>query len=181
MNTQRTSNQPEVGRWLAGILDGFDFTARLGGGTLAQAIQQNHAEQIQERSVTEQRGAISEFRPNSPAYAARKLEEFGSSLVNVRTGAMLSNESLEGRLDVNGTELVHRYGTGRPGDPNRGRRSRPRGRAGSLEKTQTEPTDVAKANWAAGDGRGFFELDHEIKRRNIELVGEALVAYVRAR
>ena len=182
MSVRSFSNEAEVLAWLTTGVTSFDFNAPVpGGGTLAQAIQANHAQQIQERSLGEQRGPLLPFKKNDPVYAARKLEEFGSDLVNYRTGAMLSKESLEGQITVNGTEMVHVYGTGQPGDPEQGRKAKPTRPGRKDRKTKAEPTDIQKANWAAELGREFFGLDDQMKVRNAELVGEALAEHLRNR
>jgi hypothetical protein len=181
MNVRSFSNETEVLAWLHGGVAGFDFNSSCGGKPLAQAIQENHVQQIQERSLGEQRGPMLPFKENDPVYAERKAEEYGSDLINYRTGAMLSKESLEGQLQVNGTEMTHLYGTGQPGDPEQGRRSKPTRPGRKPRKTKAEPTDIQKANWAEEQGRGFFGLDDQIKDRNGELVGEALAEHLRNR
>jgi hypothetical protein len=190
MNTRSFSNQAEVGAWLiAAATDfGFNTPATPGGKKLGDAIVDNHVAMITARSLDEQRGAQGDWPKNQEPYATIKREEFGSNLVNVRTGEMLSAESLHGAPTITDKEVTHVYGTGRPGETPE---PRPRGVGGvgkrkrqgpaKFRKTRPEPTDIQKAAWAAEQGRGFFELDDKIKAANVEIVGEALAEHLRSR
>lgn len=187
--TRTFSNQDEVGAWLiAGVTDfGFN-TPSAGGKKLGDAIVDNHVAMITARSLDEQRGAEGDWPKNHEPYATVKREEFGSLLINVRTGEMLSSESLHGQANIDDKQVTHVYGTGRPGETPE---PRPRGigRRGKVKlqgpakfkKTRPEPTDIAKAAWAEQQGRGFFELDERIKDANAEIVGDALAEHLRNR
>jgi hypothetical protein len=180
MNTRTFSNQAEVGAWLINSVADFGFNSPgPSGKKLGDAIVDNHVQQIKERSYGEQRGAGADWPKNDPEYTERKARDGLSTLVNVATGQMLDDESLRGQVQIGDRELVHVYGTGRPGEPKEPKapkkpRKKPR-------KTRPEPTDIAKAGWAAEKGRGFFELDEQIKERNADLVGDALADHLRSR
>jgi hypothetical protein len=190
MNVHSFGNEDEVLAWLSSGIESFDMNSPCGGRRLADAIHENQAKQIQERSLGEQRGAILPFRPNTSKYAQWKLDKFGTDLINVQTGGMLSEESIQGELIVNGKELQHVYGTGKPGEskikleepkPKKPGKRRRKARKGKRKEAgeRRQPTDREKAAWAAEDGRSFFELDDQIKDRNTELASESLEEHLR--
>jgi hypothetical protein len=184
MNQRTFGNDAEIAAWLIDGVTSFDLNspAGPGGKPLADALVDNHVAMISARSLEEQRGPDGSWPANQEPYATIKREEFGSTQVNVRTGEMLSTESLEGQHYVQADTLVHVYGTGRPGEPAEPRpRPTKRGKPRKPRAVRAEPTDIQKAQWAEEAGRGFFGLDDQIKDRNAEIVSDALAEHLRGR
>ena len=180
MNTHSTSNADEVTAWLIGGVASFGFHAPLNGKPLGDAIVDNHVQQIQQRSIGEQRGANTPWPALDPDYETRKQAMYGQRPIGVASGQMLSEESLHGEPTITDRVVTHKYGTGRAGDPPPEREGKRRGRR-RIGPRPEPPTDRKKLEWFEEKGRPVFDLDDQIRSRNADLVADALAQHLRNR
>ena len=148
------SNQSENDAALDALCN-WDFTVTGQDQALGRELATHVVAQgIADRSMRSEAPDGSMWMANAPLYRAWKKSHYGFDQPNVRTGQMLSLESLVGDTTV-GPELVEmRYGTGRPPVA-----------AATLgaEMTQGDKdiTDIEKAFFCSAE-RPFYGLDDEI-------------------
>jgi len=148
-----SSNIDDLARWERELIDTWDFTVAGESQSLGRDMVGAVAEGINERTVADQKDATGgDLTPNEARYAARKAREWGSHQPLIRSGQMLSLESLIGEVEVEPHQITMRYGTGRPA-------TRVSGPGGKLR--DDEPTDREKAGWNSEE-RPFYALDEAI-------------------
>lgn len=145
-----TSNLDDLEQWENGAIGGWDF------GTIADDIASEVAAGIRERAF--ERGLDVDGQPlkdNEPRYAAAKARKFGSTQPLVRTGQLLSIESLKGEIEAGADSITMTYGENEAGE-------------------EGGATDRQKAGWVSGD-RPFYALDDSIiDERIMPIVGDSL-------
>lgn len=150
MADQTDSNFLEFEAAFRELMDGFSFQIPGKDQSLGRDLAGIAAQGIVDRSVTEQAGPnFQGWRANDPKYTARKQKEFGVDLIGVRTGQMLSLESVMGQTTVGDDEVEMKYGTNTPAS---------RSSTGMGKLKADEPTDTQKAGWFTDGGREFYEL-----------------------
>lgn len=167
----------------------MNFDHSVGNMSLGKRMAEKTAEMIQSRSIQLQKGATQQWDPNKEPYKSWKERKYNVfDLAGVRTGQMLSQESLRGETTVHPTEVEMVYGTGDP----------PKSSAtGHITDQDKKVTDRQKAEWftdgrsgtrgrnakgqftagpASGSvpGRPFYELDDDIADEVFKIVDEAL-------
>jgi hypothetical protein len=161
------SNADQVAAALGALVGSFDFTRPGKDQSLGRDLARTVARGIQRRSVP---GATapdgSSWAANEPEYARRKRAKYAADQPGIRTGQMLSLESLVGETTVAPDSVEMRYGTGEP----------PRRAANGAELTKGDAatTDRAKAGYFTDSGRPFYGLDAEIAGECRALAAEAL-------
>jgi hypothetical protein len=130
----------------------FGFHTRPhGGSTVGEELVANTAEGIHERSLYQQHGGDrtpGQWPRNRGRYAIEKAKDVGHNIVNVYTGEMVSQDEIAGEVTMTSTMIVMRAGSG--------------------------PEVVARAWYAHEQGRGYYELDNEIRQSNIGIEGHDL-------
>lgn len=165
------SNAEEVDAWLEQAIDSFDFTRPGAEGSLGRDLAVAAAEGMIERGTVDHKAPDGgAWAPNEPTYAKYKSKRYSAEQPNVRTGQMLSLQSMLGDVRV-GPELVTiAYGTGQP----------PASSFNGAELTEGDKaiTDVEKAYFASRTRR-FYGLDEEINERLQGVAGEALAKAIK--
>lgn len=151
------------------LVDGFNFSTVLEDKTLGEDLAGIVAQGISDRSLVQQSGADSAWPDNAEPYKTWKAAKYGAYQPNVRTGQMLSIDSLLGGTVVSTHDVSMRYGTGQPPD-----RSITGGRFD--EKTDGSITDIEKAYFCS-QTRPFYELDEKICDYVINRVTDAADEY----
>jgi len=162
------SNIDSISRWLDECIDeiGWDLPAGP-ASTIGEAAMDVIVDGIQARARVQQ-GDDVEWPDNSPTYADEKFETYGATEVNVRTGQMLSRESLKGQATIDKETVEWGYGTGTVS-------------VKAKTKQDREVTDIEKAYFAHhGQSRKrierpFFSLD-DVDADNVVLVVESGIA-----
>lgn len=147
------SNIDEVESWEKDLIDSFDFTRPGEDQSLGRDMAADVATGIIDRTTAEQRDATgSPLKPNEPKYAKRKAEKYGAHQPLVRTGQLLSLQSVKGEVTVSPDEIVMRYGTGDAPS---------RSSTGYISDADRAVTDRQKAEWNS-DERPFYAMDDAI-------------------
>src|SRR5262249_31679475 len=123
------------------------------------------------------RGSTVSWPDNAPGYAQWKAKKYGVfDQPNIRTGQMLSQQSLIGRTQVEADQITMVYGTGMAAN---------RSATGQgFDSRRDDATDVEKARFAhEGQSRRkvqrpFYELDETISQAVKEEIAEALQDYL---
>jgi len=138
---------------LEGLIDKFDFTRQGHGESLGKEAAAHVADGIRDRSVKEQGGPDGAWPANEPKYTARKNQLYNTTLIGFRTGQMLSQPSLLGRVDVTPHLVEIHYGTGKaPSDSMHG----------YISDQDKLVTDTEKAGYFTDLKGAFFVLDTTI-------------------
>jgi hypothetical protein len=110
-----SSNLDEVVRQIDALVHTLDFDHSVGNMSLGKRMAEKTAEMIQSRSIQFQKGAEKQWEPNKEPYKTWKERKYNVfDLAGVRTGQMLSQESLRGETTIHPTEVEMVYGTGEP-------------------------------------------------------------------
>lgn len=161
-----TSNADEAHAWLDRVVDSFDFARPGVEGSLGRDLAVAAAEGMVERSIVDQTERTgSPFLANEPIYARWKAAKYDAHQPNVRTGQMLSLQSMLGDVDISPEDVALRYGTGQPPA------SAFSGVA--LSESDRSITDIEKAFFASED-RPFYGLDDSIDETLQAVAQEAL-------
>ena len=151
------------------LIDAFDFTSPGKDASLGKDLAVAVANGIVERTTVDQLGSSgSPLKALSTAYKARKVKDHGVGLIGVRTGQMLSLESVLGDVTITADEVTLAYGTGEA----------PTKFATHGDLKPNEPTDREKADWFGSGGREFYAIDEAIAEAAAELAREALQDYL---
>lgn len=172
MNLHMTSNAADIVRQLDGVADSLDFDHSVGNMSLGKRMAEATADAIEVRSVVYQKGATAQWEPNKSPYREWKEEKYNVyALAGVRTGQMLSLESLRGETTVTAREVEMVYGTD----------TAPTHSASSsyFSDADGKVTDRQKAGWFTEGGRyqaarPFYELDEDIAAAVFGIVSEAV-------
>jgi hypothetical protein len=181
-----TTNVDEVNAWTVGLFDTFGFTSTYEGKALGNVLAETTAEGIRERSIERQcdgsgtpwpvnsdgDGSLSSRNATSvhgQGYRSRKRRLYGTDLTNVRTGQMLSIQSLMAKVVVTQYLVEIHYGTGEPPTSSS---------TGYIEDADKRISDDDKAFYAHEQGRKFFELDADICDANFAAFSKALGAHM---
>jgi hypothetical protein len=149
----------------------FGFTTTYEGKALGEILKEGNAEGIAIRSANEQKGGEGPpWKENSEPYRSDKFRRYGVTDTNYRTRQMLSIQSLEGTTTITKDLVTIAYGTGQAPTS---------GATGYIDPKADDATDVEKAGWAEEQGRGFFQLDENIKQHNFEDFSKALGEHMR--
>lgn len=149
----------------------LDFDHSVGNMSLGKRMAEKTAEAIQVRSISFQKGADVQWDPNKEPYKSDKAKKYNVfDLAGVRTGQMLSQESLRGDTTVHPTEVEMVYGTDQ---------APTRSSTGHITAQDMKVTDRQKAKWFTEGGkdqpeRPFYELDQDIADQVFAVVDEAL-------
>lgn len=167
----------ELDRNVMTLIGNLDFTASVGNMSLGKRMAEKTAEMIQARSIGFQKGAAQQWEPNKEPYKSDKARKYNVfDLAGVRTGQMLSQESLRGETTVTATEVEMAYGTGEAPTSSS---------TGHIEDADMKVTDRQKAGWFTEGGknqpeRPFYELDQDIADEVFAVVVEAVEKMLRA-
>lgn len=170
-----TSNADQVLAELLEVVHSFGFDATIEGKTLGHDCAGIVADRIAARSIDRESGADGAWDPNSDhppgkGYRSWKARRYGVDKPNIRTGQMLSVESLLGQTTVTTHEVQMLYGTGRA----------PTGSAtgqGFDPETDGAITDIEKAFFCS-QSRPFYQLDDEISDAVFARVEECCKQYL---
>ncbi len=165
-----TSNVDAVLADLRAIVHGFDFETVIEDKTLGEDLAGIIADGIAARSIDEERGAEQSWDANESKYADWKEKKYNVRKPNIRTGQMLSIESLLGGTIVTTHEVQMLYGLGEA--PTRSSAS-----DYFDPKTDGSITDIEKAYFCSAS-RPFYELDDTIANAVFDRIGEALTQYL---
>ncbi|WP_422932029.1 hypothetical protein [Singulisphaera sp. PoT] len=161
-----SSNIDEIGQWLRDLVATVDFTMPGQNASLGKDMADAVALGIQERSVPDAKSADGgTWAANASKYADYKRRRYKTDQPGLRSGQMLSLQSLLGVPQVSPDEVVMQYGIGQA--PQRAATGVP------LTKSDQEITDIEKAYFFSKD-RPFYELDEDIADECVKLAGEAL-------
>lgn len=151
------------------LMEGFDLTIPGKDQSLGRDLAGLAAQGIIDRSINEQTDAnFQSWRQLERTYKARKLKKFGVDLIGVRSGQMLSLESVMGDTEVSANDVTMRYGTG----------TAPTSSSSGGELDDDEPTDTQKAEWFTEGGREFYEIDSVDAEAIYDEVAKALEDYL---
>lgn len=144
----QNSNAAHVQAWLEHWLAGVNFTRPGADQSLGRDIALKVVDRIATRGTVDKSGADGEWPKNAPAYAAYKAKRYGiTDAPNIRTGQMLSQQSLYGRTRIEEKEITMVYGVNAPPDRT--------GTGVPLSESDKQVTDVEKAYFAhSGSGTG---------------------------
>jgi hypothetical protein len=165
-----TSNVDAVLADLKAIVHGFDFERVVEDKTLGEDLAGIIADGIAARSIDEERGATVGWDANAPDYADWKEKKYNVRKPNVRTGQMLSIQSLLGMTTVSTHEVQMLYGLGEA--PTRSSAS-----DYFNPKTDGSITDIEKAYFCSAT-RPFYELDDTIANAVFDRIEQALTQYL---
>jgi hypothetical protein len=160
------SNLGEIDAWMKQLVDSFNFQRPGKDQSLGRDIAGAIANGIRDRSVPDAMGPDGDkWDDNEESYAAEKRQKYDADQPNVRTGQMLSLQSLMGRTTVEPELVEMRYGVDEP----------PSSAFNGTELTEGDKavTDIQKAEWCSVT-RPFYALDEEIKAAARAEAGEAL-------
>lgn len=171
------SNIDEVGRWLDETIAEFGFETETGSGPLGLVAARLIAEDIASSAVDVQAEADgTEFPDNEDRYARFKAEKYGRTgkSYGLRTGQMLSVESLMGEVVVSTETVVMNYGTGKPPTTSK---------TGYLTAADTSITDVEKAFYIRRSGKpiDFYQVGPFADEAVKEATADALERHLRRR
>ena len=165
----------EVVQALADWVDEIDFTRKGKEESLGRDCADLIVEEIQTAGLTEHSGADEYWLANEPRYAAWKARKYGLGLdnaPNVRTGQMLSQNSLYGQTTIGPKEVLLRYGTGDPPD----RSYTPNGYLSDADK---KVTDIQKAEWAhTAHMRPFYAISDVASQAVVAECEDFVIAHV---
>jgi hypothetical protein len=164
-------NVDEVFDDIKELIDGFSFTTTVEGKSLGKDCAGIIAKEIVVRSIEEQRGESGAWYEIGEKYAEEKFKKYGVRMIGVRTGQMLSLESLLGSVSITTTDVQMLYGTGQPPTESKSP-------TGYLSKADKEITDIEKAYFFSKD-RPFYELDDLISDRVYARIETVLEDYIR--
>jgi hypothetical protein len=167
-----TSNIDEVERLLEQLVAGFNFLTPGKDESLGKDLAGVAVSGIVDRSTTEQVGPDGQaWADTEPAYTRAKIKYYGTDLIGVRTGQMLSEQSVMGETTITADEVTIKYGTGNPptGTGAKGVAPKP---------SDLAVTDREKAGYFEAGGRRFFGLDTEIGDQLGDHAGGALKDYL---
>ena len=158
------SNIDAVSQRIASLIDSYNFTRKGGDKSLGHDMAVAVANRIRERSVPD---ALSpsgdEWPANEPKYADRKRNKYDADQPNLRTGQMLSLESLLGKVTVTPEKILMQYGTGTAPSA--------AGNGTTLTTGDSSITDIEKAYFCSKT-RPFYALDEEAKKAAAEIAAE---------
>lgn len=122
----------------------------------ADAIVGAVVDGIRERTIDRKLDASGEpLKANERRYAEAKAKKYGSTQPLVRTGQLLSDESLKGDVEATTKKVTLTYGTGESGKDG-------------------DATDRQKAEWNS-EARPFYALDDSlVDERVMPIIGESL-------
>lgn len=170
------SNIDDVGKWLDATIEEFGFQSETGSGPLGRVAARLVAEDIADSAVTVNASADgTEFPDNEAKYAAYKAKRYGRTgkSYGLRTGQMLSVESLMGSVAVSTDSVKMEYGTGKPPSASK---------TGYLTEADTSITDIEKA-WFMTRGGGkaidFYQLGPHAEAEIAEASADALERHLR--
>jgi hypothetical protein len=177
------SNAEEIGRRLVEQIRSFGFRTTHEGKALGELIVDNIIDGIQVRSTETQSAPstgpwpVNSDNPPGQGYRSRKRRQYGTDLTNIRTGQMLSADSLRGKTTIEDRLVKMEYGTNlvMEGSALSDRRTSTKTSVGDF---RYDVTDVDKATYANEQHRSFFELDQEIMDANFQRVNDALAAHL---
>lgn len=173
-----SSNIDSVGAWLDDVVDGFGFDAAGAEGTFGDEAARAVADDIHTSAEdVQQEPPGKEFPDNEDKYAAAKAKKYGRTgkSFGLRTGQMLSIESLLGDVAVKHDEVVMQYGTGKPPSSSK---------SGYLSDEDRSITDVEKARYMTRDGAktiDFYQLGPYAEKAVAEIGADALERYLKGR
>ena len=160
-----TSNADQVNTWVQQVITSFNFDLTLEATSMGENCAHLVADGIMARSA-QGRGADGEWPPNREPYRSWKHRKYGVDMPNIRTGQMLSLESLLGTVSITTSEVGMEYGTATA--PTRSSAS-----SYFNPKTDGAVTDRQKAGFNS-DKRPFYELDAQIADEVFQFVSETL-------
>lgn len=175
-----TSNVNEVNAWLKKVVAGFNFDLTVESESLGKDCANIIAEEIAVRSA-DGRGADGYWpeNTNTPSpqlgglgYRDWKQLKYGVGKPNIRTGQMISIESLLGTVTVTTDAVTMLYGTGDPPT---------RSAASSYFNPRTDGaiTDIEKAYFCSvAYARPFYELDDDMASIVFRHIEETLAEYL---
>lgn len=153
-------NVDEVYNDIKSIVDGFSFTTQVEDKSLALDAAGVLADGIIARSIDEQKAADAAWDALNAKYKTWKVNKYGVELIGVKTGGMLSLDSVLGDIQITPELVTILYGKGTP------------------DRDDPSITDIEKAFFFS-ERRPFFELDDAITDRIFELIEKRLEEYLR--
>lgn len=162
-------NVDQVFNDIKAVIDGFNFATQVEDKTLGLDCAGIVADEIIHRSIDEQRGEAGAWYEIDERYAASKLKNYGTNLIGVRTGQMLSLESMLGTVNVSTSEVQMLYGTGKPPTTS--------SVTGYITTADKEISDIEKAYFFSKD-RPFYELDDLISDKVYARIEHCLEEYI---
>jgi hypothetical protein len=156
---------------LANLIETFNFTRPGKDESMGKDAAHKIAVGIFTRSREEQGGPEGPWPENDPDYTDWKWNKYHVELIGVRTGQMLSLESLLGKVDVAPTTVEIYYGTGQA----------PTGSMSSsyISQADTSITDIEKAWFFTRMKGSFYELDDKIANDVKQYFSDELSEFIR--
>jgi hypothetical protein len=147
------SNLDDIDRWLNEAIASVDFTRPGSEGSLGEDIAHIIAQGIIDRTVAEQKTSDgSPLKENEPKYRARKLKKYGVEQPLLRTGQMLSLQSVLGETSISADSIEMKYGTGEAPQSSS---------TGYISDQDKAVTDREKAEHTSAE-RPFYGMDDAI-------------------
>lgn len=165
-----TSNAKQVVDDLRRLILSFGFDKTIEGRSIGQDCVGVVADGIAARSIDAQGSPDGSWPANEPKYKEWKRDKYGSDLVGVRTGQMLSIESLKGGSIITTHDVEMQYGTGLP--PTRSYAS-----AYFDPRTDGSISDIEKA-FLFSKRRPFYVLDDAIADGVLARLESAVAQYL---
>jgi hypothetical protein len=147
------SNIDDIDRWLNEAIASVDFTRPGSEGSLGEDITHIVARGIIDRTAAEQKASDgSPLKALDPRYKARKQAKYQVDLILVRTGQMMSLQSVLGETSISADSIEMRYGTGEAPQTSS---------TGYISDQDKAVTDREKAEHTSAE-RPFYGLDDQI-------------------
>jgi hypothetical protein len=151
------SNLDDIDRWLDDAVASVDFTRPGSEGSLGEDIAHIVARSIVDRTVAEQKASDgSPLKENEPRYAAYKRKRYQAHQPLIRTGQMMSLQSVLGETSISADSIEMRYGTGEAPQTSS---------TGYISDQDKAVTDREKAEHTSAE-RPFYGLDDADCRRH---------------
>jgi hypothetical protein len=164
------SNGDEIAAWLDAVVAGFDFTLPGIDQSLGRDLARTAAQGMIDRAVDEGKDPDgAPLKPNAEPYRSWKRKKYSVEAPLVRTGQMLSLESMMGETSVSADRIDMVYGTGE---------APTRGSTGYISESDKKVTDRQKAAYVTDGGRRFYEFDRQIASAIVAQAGEAFGRYL---
>lgn len=167
------SNIDDILKQAMEFIDSFNFERPGVEGSLGKDCAHAVAERIADLAATEQRTSDNEdFPDNEPRYADWKNRKYNTSkpAFGIRTGQMLSIQSLLGDVEVEPGRVTMSYGTGQAPDRS--------GASDYISESDKRTTDREKAGYISKRVE-FYKAGSEGRAAVVEVVKEALDKAIR--
>ena len=166
-----SDNLNEIVGWIEGVVRSVEFTRKGEEQSLGRDLVGIVAQEIADAASAGTAPDGTSWSPNAPAYARYKAKRYsvGEHAPNIRTGQMLSLQSLVGQPLITADRIEMKYGLGVP--PSRTATGVP------LSESDRSISDVEKA-FFNNESRPFFFMTESIADACMEMVGKVVAQWI---